>query len=63
LEKKMNIDEDFRFDVRIQERMLKKGAILEDELKQRLSALKDVADQMEIIELDPPGVTSTSSEG
>jgi hypothetical protein len=36
---------------------------LEDELKQRLSALKDVADQMEIIELDPPGVTSTSSEG
>jgi len=59
----MNIDEDFRFDVRIQERMLKKGAILEDELKQRLSALKDVADQMEIIELDPPGVTSTSSEG
>ena len=53
----MNIEEEFRFDVRIQERMLKKGAIAEDELKQRLAALADVADQSEIIELDPPGVT------
>lgn len=61
LENQMNIDEEFRFDVRIQERMLKKGAVLKDELDQRLAALKDLADQSEIIELDPPGVTS--SEG
>jgi hypothetical protein len=55
----MNIEEEFRFDVRIQERMLKKGAVQKEELDQRLAALKDVADQSEIIELDPPGVTSS----
>ncbi len=58
----MNIEEEFRFDVRIQERMVKKGAVQKEELEQRLAALRDVAEQSEIIELDPPGVGAQSSE-
>ena len=56
----MNIEEEFRFDVRIQERMLKKGAISQEELQKRLASLGDVAEQSEIIELDPPGVPAQS---
>jgi hypothetical protein len=54
----MNIEEEFRFDVRIRERMLKKGAVGREELDRRLTSLPDMAEQAEIIELDPPGVSS-----
>lgn len=54
----MNIEEEFRFDVRIRERMLKKGNVGREELERRLAALPDKAEQAEIIELDPPGVNS-----
>lgn len=55
----MNIEEEFRFDVRIQERMVNKGLVKKDELEKRLAALADLAEQAEIIELDPPGLTSS----
>lgn len=57
----MNIEEEFRFDVRIRERMLKKGNVGREELERRLAALPDKAEQSEIIELDPPGVNSQDS--
>lgn len=55
----MNIEEQFRFDVRIQERMVNKGLVKKDELEKRLAALPDLAEQAETIALDPPGVTSS----
>jgi hypothetical protein len=61
VEFQMNIEEEFRFDVRIRERMLKKGNVGREELERRLAALPDKAEQSEIIELDPPGVNSQDS--
>lgn len=52
----MTIEEEFRFDVRIQERLLKKGLVSEDELKQRLDSLKDVEGESEILDLQQPGL-------
>lgn len=51
----MNIEEEFRFDVRIQERMVKKGLVSEEELQQHLSALKDVESESEELDLEQPG--------
>lgn len=52
----MSIEEEFRFDVRIQERLLKKGLVSEEELKQRLDSLKDVEGDSEILDLQQPGL-------
>jgi hypothetical protein len=52
----MSIEEEFRFDVRIQERLLKKGLVTEEELKQRLDSLKDVEGESEILDLQQPGL-------
>ena len=58
----MNIEEEFRFDVRIQERMLKKGLVTESELEQRLSGLKDVEEEAEALELQQPGLAPLEPE-
>ncbi len=58
----MNIEEEFRFDVRIQERMLKKGLVSEEELEQRLSGLKDVESESEELELEQPGLAPLESD-
>ncbi len=59
----MNIIEDeFQFDVRIQERLLKKGVIKKEELEQRLAALEDKEDESEPLELDQPGLLPSEPE-
>jgi hypothetical protein len=58
----MNIDEEFRFDVRIQERMVKKGLVQKDELDQRLSGLKDLEEESEPLDLQQPGLAPLEAE-
>jgi hypothetical protein len=58
----MSIEEDFRFDVRIQERMLQKGLVKEDELKTRLDSLVDVEGQSEPLDLQQPGLAPEKAE-
>lgn len=53
----MSIEEEFRFDVRIQERMLNKGLVKQEELEQRLGALKDLVDDTDVLDLEQPGLT------
>lgn len=54
----MNIEEDFRFDVRIQKRLIKKGLVQESELESRLASLPDMEGQSEAVEVEQPGITS-----
>lgn len=56
----MNMEEEFRFDVRIQERMVQKGLVKQEELNARLSALKDLEADSEALDLPQPGLTSLS---
>ena len=58
----MNIEEDFRFDVRIQERLMKKGLVTKEELDQRLDALKDLEGEAETLELQQPGLAPLDAE-
>jgi hypothetical protein len=58
----MTIEEEFRFDTRIRERMLKKGLIAEPEVAQRLEALSDLSEQTETVELEQPGLAPRDSE-
>jgi hypothetical protein len=58
----MNIEEDFRFDVRIQQRLLKKGLVQESELSARLAGLKDLENECEPMEVEQPGVTPVEPE-
>jgi hypothetical protein len=58
----MNIEEEFRFDVRIQQRLLKKGLVQESELSARLAGLQDLENDCEPMEVEQPGVTSLSSK-
>jgi len=58
----MSIEEEFRFDVRIQERMVNKGVVGKEELDQRLSALRDLEDESEVLDLEQPGSISETSE-
>ena len=57
----MSIEEQFRFDVRIQKRMVDKGLVSEEELKQRLDALTDVEPEAETLELEQPGLAPRDS--
>lgn len=58
----MSIEEEFRFDVRIQERMVKKGLVEKDELQKRLDALKDVESESEFLDLEQPGLSRLDSD-
>ncbi len=57
----MSIEQEFPFDVRIQERMLNKGLVKKDELDKRLAALVDLESQAEALDLEQPGLTSRDS--
>jgi hypothetical protein len=61
----MNIDEEFRFDVRIQARMVKKGLVTKEELEVRLATLKDIESESEPLDLEQPGLApwGADSEG
>lgn len=50
----MTIEEDFRFDTRIQQRMLKKGDVSADELEKRLAALPDREGDALVLDLAQP---------
>ncbi len=58
----MNIDEDFRFDVRIQERMVQKGLVQKEELAARLSALTDLEGESEALDLPQPGLSALGED-
>lgn len=50
----MTIEENFRFDTRIQARMLKKGEVSQEELEQRLAALPDRETDATVLDLTQP---------
>ena len=50
----MTIEEDFRFDTRIQQRVLKKGEVSADELDKRLTALPDREADSAVLDLAQP---------
>jgi hypothetical protein len=50
------MDEDFRFDIRIRDRMVEAGNITKEQVEARLSALKDVEPESELVELEQPGL-------
>ncbi len=56
------MDEDFRFDVRIRDRMIEAGNVTKEEVAARLSALKDVEPESELIELDQPALVPLVAE-
>lgn len=58
----MSIEEDFRFDVRIQERMLQKGLVKNEELEARLQDLKDLESDCEPLDLAQPGLAPHRSD-
>jgi hypothetical protein len=61
------MDEDFRFDIRIRDRMVDAGLITKEEVAARLSSLKDVEPESELVELEQPAlvplVPAPESEG
>jgi hypothetical protein len=58
----MTIEENFRFDTRIQQRMLKKGDVTQQELDQRLSALPDREGDSTVLDLVQPASISDEDD-
>src|SRR6478735_7745361 len=56
----MPIPENFKYDVRVRERMLKRGLLTESELTKHVDALADVADQVIEVELKQPALVKES---
>ena len=56
----MPIPENFKYDVRVRERMLKRGLLTESELGKHVDALTDVADQVVEVELKQPALIKES---
>jgi len=56
----MPIPENFKYDVRVRERMLKRGLLTESELSKHVEALADVADQVIEVELKQPALVKES---
>ncbi len=59
----MNIEEDFRFDTRIRDRMLKRGEVKKEELETRLQGLPDREEEAVAVELEQPAVVASREEG
>lgn len=57
-----SIEEEFRFDVRIQERMVKKGLVEKEELQKRLEALADLENESELLDLEQPGLARLDAD-
>src|SRR5205085_12016303 len=55
-----SIPENFKYDVRVRERMLKRGLLTESELTKHVDALADVADQVIEVELKQPALVKES---
>jgi hypothetical protein len=56
----MPIPENFKYDVRVRERMLKRGLLTESELSKHVDALTDVTDQVVEVELKQPALVKES---
>src|SRR5450432_1367482 len=56
----MPIPEDFKYDMRVRERMLKRGELTEGELTKHVEALTDVADLVIEVELKQPALQRES---
>ena len=56
----MPIPEDFKYDIRVRERMLKRGALTETELTKHVDALADVDDLVVEVELKQPALQRES---
>jgi hypothetical protein len=56
----MPIPENFKYDVRVRERMLKRGLLTEGELTKHVDALADVTDQVIEVELKQPALVKES---
>ena len=56
----MPIPEDFKYDVRVRERMLKRGALTDSELTKHVEALADVNDLVIEVELKQPALQRES---
>ena len=56
------MDEDFRFDIRIRDRMIQAGNVTQEEVNARLSSLKDVEPESELIELEQPALVPLEAE-
>jgi hypothetical protein len=58
----MTIEENFRFDTRIQTRMLRKGEISQQEVDQRLAALPDREGDATVVDLAQPASISDEDD-
>src|SRR6478736_3454317 len=56
----MPIHENFKYDVRVRERMLKRGLLTESELTKHVESLADVTDQVIEVELKQPALVKES---
>jgi hypothetical protein len=56
----MPIPEFFKYDIRVRERMLKRGMLTDSELSKHVDALADVADQVIEVELKQPALQKES---
>ncbi|MET0794874.1 MAG: hypothetical protein ABW061_25365 [Polyangiaceae bacterium] len=56
----MPIPENFKYDVRVRERMLKRGLLTESELAKHIDAATDVADLLVEVELKQPALVKES---
>ena len=56
----MPIPEFFKYDIRVRERMLKRGMLTDGELSKHVDALADVADQVIEVELKQPALQKES---
>ena len=56
----MPIPENFKYDVRVRERMLKRGLLTEGELTKHVDGLADVTDQVVEVELKQPALVKES---
>src|SRR4051794_30500839 len=56
----MPIPEDFKYDIRVRERMLKRGALTDAELTKHVDALVDVDDLVVEVELKQPALQRES---
>jgi hypothetical protein len=56
----MPIPENFKYDVRVRERMLKRGLLTDSELGKHIDALADVTDQVVEVELKQPALVKES---
>ena len=62
-EKSESMEESFLYDVRIRERLLKKGQLKPEAVQKHLDALVDVESQSEPVSLDQPAVSSSGDSG